>query len=129
MLKEVKMPETREKTVDVLRRLKAQESKPKAKLESYSFSNPKPKQEEFKSSNLPQRNIEALLHKIEEIERKMKTGNVSYFNLYYELKNAEQTFLREAEKALKQDFQIPKTTLDRVKSRVEIIKSRQMEKR
>src|SRR3989344_7776511 len=129
MLKEVNMPETREKTVDVLRRLKAQEGKPKAKLESYSFSDQKPKQEEFKSSNLPQRNIETLLHKIEEIERKMKTGNVSYFNLYYELKNAEQTFLREAEKALKQDFQIPKTTLDRVKSRVEIIKSRQMEKR
>ena len=128
------MPEQREKTIDVLKRLKAQEDKPRAKLESFSFSSQKPalKQEESKVLNLPQRNIESLMHKIEEIERKMKSGNVGktgYFNLYYELKNAEQTFLREAEKVLKQDFQIPQTTLNRVKTRVGLIKSRQMEKK
>ncbi len=128
------MPEQREKTIDVLKRLKAQEDKPQAKLESFSFSSQKPvlKQEETKIVNLPQRNIEALMHKIEEIERKMKSGNVGstgYFSLYYELKNVEQTFLREAEKVLKQDFQIPQTTLNRVKARVELIKQRQIKEK
>jgi predicted nucleic acid-binding Zn-ribbon protein len=122
------MPEQREKTIDVLRRLKAQEEKPKPKLESYSTIKPKPalKEEPVQIINIPQRNIENLMHKLDEIDRRMKTGSNSYFNLYYDLKNAEQNFMREVERIKKQNFQIPETTMKRINERVNIIEKKSL---
>lgn len=118
------MPEEREKTIDVLRRLKAQEGKPKPKLESFSTvsaTKSVKREEPVEIINIPQRNIENLMHKIEELEKRMKSGSNSYFNLYYDLKNAEQTFLREVERIKKQNFQIPDTTMRRINEKVSII--------
>lgn len=118
----------REKTIDVLRRLKAQEEKPKPKLESYSNYpiKPKPviKEEPVQIINIPQRNIENLMHKLDEIDKRMKTGSSSYFNLYYDLKNAEQNFMKEVERIKKQNFQIPETTMKRINERVNIIEKK-----
>lgn len=120
----------REKTIDVLRRLKAQEDKPKPKLESYSFSTPKPKtvikEEQIQIINIPQRNIENLMHKIEEFERKMKSGSSSYFNLYYDLKNAEQNFIKEVERIKRANFQIPEITMRRINGRVNMIEKKSL---
>jgi molecular chaperone GrpE (heat shock protein) len=119
------MPEEREKTIDVLRRLKAQESKPKPKLESFSSIKQNIKREEpVQIINIPQRNIENLMHKIEELEKRMKTGSQSYFNLYYDLRNAEQNFMREVERIKKQNFQIPETTMRRVNEKALVIEKK-----
>ena len=119
------MPEQREKTIDVLRRLKAQEDKPKPSMESYSFSKPpvitKREPEPVQIVNIPQRNIENLMHKIEELERKMKSGSQSYFDLYYDLKTAEQNFMREAERIKRSSFQIPDTTMRRIDEKMSLI--------
>ena len=60
------MPEQREKTIDVLRRLKAQEDKPKPAMESFSFSRQpvitKKQPEPVQIVNIPQRNIENMMH-------------------------------------------------------------------
>ena len=116
----------REKTIDVLRRLKAQESKPTPRMESYSFSKPKiiPREEPVQIINIPQRNVENLMHKIEDLEKKMKSGTRSYFDLYYDLKNAEQNFMKEAERIKKQNFQIPETTMRRINERISIIEKK-----
>jgi len=118
------MLEAREKTVDVLKRLKAQEEKPKPKLESFSTAKPAKKEEPVQIINIPQRNIENLMHKLDEIDRRMKAGSNSYFNLYYDLKNAEQTFLKETERIKKQNFQIPETTMKRINERVNSIEKK-----
>ena len=122
------MPEQREKTIDVLRRLKAQEEKPKPKLESYSNYPIKPrpiiKEEPVQIINIPQRNIENLMHKIDELEKKMKSGSQSYFNLYYDLKNAEQNFMNEVERIKRQNFQIPETTMKRINERAVLIEKK-----
>lgn len=122
------MPEQREKTIDVLRRLKAQEDKPRPNLESYSFSKPQQivrrEPEPVQIINIPQRNVENLMHKIEELERKMKSGSNSYFDLYYDLKNAEQNFIKEVERIKKSSFQIPDTTMKRINDRVNQIQKK-----
>ncbi len=115
------MPEIREKTIEVLKRLKAQEEKPKPRLESFSNNKQMKKEEPVQIINIPQRNIENLMHKINEIERRMKTGSNSYFNSYYDLKNAEETFIKEVEKIKKYNFQIPEITMKRINEKVALI--------
>ena len=112
--------EERERTIDVLKRLKAQESKPLP--EAYKKIEIR-KEEPIKIVNLPQRNIENLMQKIEEIRKKMKSGNQGYFNLYYDLKNAEQEFLKEANLVREKKFQIPGITMKRVDEMANSIRS------
>ncbi len=113
----------RERTVDVLKRLKSQENRPTPEI--YQRKEVK-KVEEVKIVNLPQRSIENSMQKIEEIRKKMKTGSNSYFNLYYDLKNAEQSFLKEVEKAKEKNYQIPQTTMIRIDNMTNTIKSRKL---
>lgn len=110
MLKKEDTMYERERTVDVLKRLKSQESKPVPE----SYQKTVKKEEPVKIINLPQRNIENLITKIEELRRKMKTGSQSYFSLYYDLKNAEQLFLKEVNLIKEKNFQIPETTMMRI---------------
>ena len=99
----------RESVIEVLKRLKAQESKPVP--EQYKKE---VKKEEVKIVNIPQRNIEGIMHKIEDLRKKMKLGNGKYFDLYHELKSTEQQFLKEASLIKEKNFQIPETTMMRV---------------
>lgn len=110
MLKKEDAMYERERTIDVLKRLKSQENKPVPE----SYQKIIKKEEPVKIINLPQRNIENLITKIEELRRKMKTGSQSYFNLYYDLKNAEQLFLKEVNLIKEKNFQIPETTMMRI---------------
>ncbi len=110
----------RERTIDVLKRLKAQESKPIP--ESYNKPIKKEEPAPVKIVNLPQRNIENTMQKIEEIRKKMKSGSNSYFNLYYDLKNAEQAFLKEAALLKEKKFQVPETTITRINNMVNSIR-------
>ena|SRR3989344_3147809 len=112
----------REKTIDVLRRLKSQEDKPTPEI----YNKPAKKEEPVKIINLPQRKIEDLMHKVEDIRKRMKTGNTGssgYFNLYYDLKNAEQSFVKEALILKEKNFQIPETTMKRVELMLSNIKT------
>ena len=110
MLKKEAMMYERERTVDVLKRLKSQESKPVPE----SYQKIVKKEEIVKIVNIPQRNVENLITKIDELRRKMKTGSQSYFNLYYDLKSAEQLFLKEVNLIKEKNFQIPETTMMRI---------------
>ena len=117
----------REKTIDVLRRLKAQENKPTPEI----YVKTAKKEEPVKIVNLPQRKIEDLMHKVEEIRKKMKTGNTGssgYFNLYYDLKNAEQNFVKEGLILKGKNFQIPETTMKRVDEMLNSIKTNEVKK-
>ena len=99
----------REPVIEVLKRLKAQEDKPVPvdyKKET--------KKEEVKIVNIPQRNIENIMHKIEDLRKKMKNGSGKYFDFYYELKDIEQQFLKEASIIKEKNFRIPETTMMRV---------------
>ena len=116
--------EKRESTLDVLKRLKSQEGKPTPEV----YKKDVKKEEPVKIVNIPQRNVENLLHKIEELERKMKVGSGDYFSLYHELNNAEQLFLKDVQKIKQQNFQIPETTMARVNSRASLIESKRMRK-
>ena len=112
----------REKTIDVLRRLKSQESRPNPEM--YNKPKQEVKKEEVKIVNLPQRKIEGLIQRIDEIRRKMKTGSGgSYFNLYYDLKNAEENFVREAKVLKEKNFNIPGTTMRRINEMLSTIKT------
>ena len=110
----------RERTVDVLKRLKAQENKPLP--ESYQKKIVTKTPPPIEIINLPQRKIENALHKIEDLRKKMKTGSKSYFDLYYDLKNAEQDFLKEVNLIKEKNFQIPQTTMKRVEEMASTIK-------
>ncbi|MEK6932408.1 MAG: hypothetical protein AABW56_01280 [Nanoarchaeota archaeon] len=112
----------REKTIDVLRRLKSQESKPNPDM--YNKPKQEIKKEEIKIVNLPQRKVESLIQRIDEIRRKMKNGSGGgYFNLYYDLKNAEENFVREAKVLKEKKFDIPQTTMRRVDEMLNTIKT------
>lgn len=108
----------RERTIDVLRRLKAQESKPIPEQYKKIIK----KEEPVKIVNFPQKRIEDLMHKVEDLRRKMKTTNTGYFNVYHDLKNAEQDFLKEAILLKGKNFQIPQTTMLRVENMLNTIK-------
>jgi len=113
----------REKTIDVLRRLKAQENKPVP----VDYKKPPVKEiqlnkEQVKIVNLPQKKIETAMQKIEELRKKMKAGSSNYFNMYYDLKNAEQEFLKEAKLIKEKNFQIPETTALRINDMMKSIK-------
>ncbi len=110
----------REKTIDVLKRLKSQENKPTP--EQYKKPEKKREPEPVKIINLPQKKIEGLMQRIEEIRKKMKSGSQSYFNLYYDLKNAEQNFLKEVNLIKEKNFQIPETTMLRISNMVNSIR-------
>ena len=110
MLKKEDMMYERERTIDVLKRLKSQETKPVPE----SYQKIVKKEEIVKIINIPQRNVENLITKIDELRRKMKTGSQSYFSLYYDLKNAEQLFLKEVNLIKEKNFQIPETTMIRI---------------
>ena len=116
--------EKRESTLEVLKRLKSQEGRPMPEVYRKEIK----KEEPVKIVNIPQRNVENLLHKMEELERKMKNGTGNYFGLYHELNNAEQVFLKEAQRIKQQNFQIPEPTMNRVNSRLSLIESRRMRK-
>ena len=124
MLKKEDMMYERERTVDVLKRLKSQESRPVPE----SYQKIAKKEEVVKIVNIPQRNIENLITKIDELRRKMKTGSQSYFNLYYDLKNAEQNFLKEGLILKGKNFQIPETTMKRVDEMLNSIKTNEVKK-
>ena len=110
----------RGRTIDVLKKLKAQENKPVPEV----YKKPVRTQEEIpvKIINFPQKKIESLMQKIEEIRKKMKSGNEGYFNLYYDLRNAEQDFLKEAKILKEKNFNIPGITMKRVDMMLNSIK-------
>jgi len=112
----------RERTIDVLKRLKAQESKPNP--EGYNY--PKAiKQEPIKIVNIPQKNVEDAMKRVEEIKKKMKQGSQNYFSLYHDLKTAEDLFLKEANLIKSKNFQIPTTTMMRIDDMLKTIRSKE----
>ena len=112
----------RERTIDVLKRLKAQESRPNP--EGYSYSKVI-KQEPIKIVNIPQKNVEDAMKRVEEIKKKMKQGSQNYFSLYHDLKTAEDLFLKEANLIKSKNFQIPTTTMMRIDDMLKTIRSKE----
>ncbi len=119
----------REPTVEILKRLKEQEAKPKAKLESFSFGKKqdiivdKPEQTTVfreRPKNIPEHNIDMLMRDIESLERKMKETS-NYLSLFYEMKESEEKFMKNVEFLEKQNIQIGPDIKKRIEYRKGII--------
>lgn len=117
----VKIPERRESTIDVLRRLKAQEGKSIEKRDLFIVEKGDDGFPTVKT--LPESNIIALLTKIEALEREMKGGD-NYLSLYYDMKNLEEKFLRMAEQIERHNFQVSQDTKKKILLRKEKIEAK-----
>jgi len=113
-----KLPERRESTIDVLKRLKAQEGKTHEKRDPFILERGDDGFPVVKT--LPESNIISLLTKIEALERQMKSGD-NYLSLYYDMKNLEEKFLRMAEQIERHNFQVSAETKKRILQRKEKI--------
>lgn len=116
-----KQPERRESTIDVLRRLKAQEGKKFEKRDPFVLEKGDDGFPVVKT--LPESNIISLLTKIEALERQMKSGD-NYLSLYYDMKNLEEKFLRMAEQIDRHNFQVSADTKKRIVLRKEKIEAK-----
>jgi len=113
--------ERRESTLDVLRRLKAQEGKSTEKRDPFIIEKGDDGFPVVKT--LPETNIIALLTKIEAMERQMKTGE-NYLSMYYDMKNLEEKFIRMAEQIERHNFQVSAETKKRIMLRKERIEAK-----
>lgn len=121
--KKVKVP-GRESVRDVLLRLKAQEDKPRAKLERFmpevvKEETPKATQTE----NLPERNILSILNQIEALEKKMNKEG-SYLNNYNDLRRLQDKFLKEVSFIGRNDIEISRAILGRMAKKKQEIEGR-----
>jgi polyhydroxyalkanoate synthesis regulator phasin len=121
--------EGREPTSEILKRLKEQESRTKAKLESFSMGRKQdvivdraPQTTVFreKPKNIPEHNIDMLMRDIEALERKMKDTS-NYLALFYEMKELEEKFMKNVEFIEKQNIDIGPDIRKRVEYRKGII--------
>lgn len=81
----------KDRTKEVLERLKSQESKPKPKLEQNYTKRPSiPKNE--KSQSIYQLKLERVINRLNELERKMKHGD-NYFTNYWDYSKVSEEFL------------------------------------
>ena len=92
----------KDRTKEVLERLKAQEARPRAKLENNtSLKRPVAKKSSGDApQSIYQLKIEKIINRLNEIERKMKHGN-DYFTHYWDYSKTSKEFLdviREFEK-------------------------------
>lgn len=111
----------RETTIDVLKRLKAQEGKKFEKRDPFVLEKG---EDDFPVvRTLPETNIIVLLSKIEALERQMKEGD-NYLSLYYDMKNLEEKFLRMAEQIERHNFQVSAETKKRIITRRDKIDSK-----
>lgn len=85
----------KKKTKEVLERLKAEEAKPKPKVENYLSSKQKSSGQEKKESasqSIYQVRLEKIINRLNELERKMKQGN-DYFTHYWDYSSYCKEFL------------------------------------
>src|SRR3989344_5493606 len=97
-------------TAEVLQRLKSQEEKPVAKLESFvsleaqqkkktvtsSGLSSSPTQEQTESKLPIETEIEHIMNEMDRLDHKIKRGD-SYLNLYYDMKRMEEKFWKFVE--------------------------------
>jgi len=121
--------EGREPTIEILKRLKEQEAKPRAKLETFSTGKKqdvivdKPQQTTVyreRPQNIPEHNINMLMIDIETLERKMKDTS-NYLALFYEMKELEDKFMKSLEFIEKQNIDIGSNIKKRIEYRKGII--------
>lgn len=116
----IKKAETprRESTLEVLKRLKANEGRPVEKKDPFILEKGDDGFPIVKT--LPESNVISLLTNIEAMERKMKDGE-NYLSLYYDMKNLEEKFLRMTEQIERHNFQISADTKKKIMLRKEKI--------
>jgi polyhydroxyalkanoate synthesis regulator phasin len=126
-----KAVEGREPTSEILKRLKEQESKPRAKLESFSSGKKqdiiidRPQTMVFRERphNIPEHNIDILMRDIESLEKKMKDTS-NYLSLFYEMKELEEKFMKNIEFIEKQNIDIGPDIKKRIEFRKNIIEKK-----
>ncbi len=121
----------RESTLEVLRRLKSQESRPSAKLEYYGPRNPivvdkydNVKIEVPKPRNIPEQRITSAMNDIERLEKKMHDDSSNYLSLYYDLGKAEEKFLKEVDMIERQNLEISNELKAKIESKKKMIMSK-----
>lgn len=92
------------RTKEVLERLKAQEAKPKPKLEKFPISKKQSSRENSEKLAMPQSiyqiKLERIINRLDDLERKMKDGD-NYFTHYWDYSKVCKEFndiLKEFEK-------------------------------
>ncbi len=111
----------RESTLEVLKRLKAEEGRSTEKREPFIIEKGDDGFPVVRT--LPETNIIALLTKIEAMERQMKGGD-NYLSMYYDMKNLEEKFLRMAEQIERHNFQVSADTKKKIMLRKEKIEGK-----
>ncbi len=121
----------RESTLDVLKRLKSQESRASAKLEYFGPRNPvvvdkydNVRIEVPKPRNIPEQRITSAMNDIERLEKKMRDDSSNYLSLYYDLGKAEEKFLKEVDMIERQNLEIS----NELKAKIEAKKKQIMSK-
>jgi len=111
--KKPKKEELFESVRDRLERLKAEEPKPKPKIEYYHYESKR----ESIATNIPERNVEIILKRIDEIERKMNLGEGNYLGFFYDLKALEEQFINELDSIKRNNLDISEALWKKIKQR------------
>ena len=126
-------------TAEVLQKLKAQEDKPVAKLESFvsleaqqkkkavtsssSLSTTSSAQEKTASKLPIETEIEHIMNEMDRLDHKVKHGD-SYLNLYYDMKRMEEKFWKFVEEIEKSNVDISDPVLRRINAKRKYLKSK-----
>jgi len=119
--KKPKKEELMESVHDRLVRLKAEESKPKPKIERYIFD---PKNQSLIITSNPEKSIALIIKKIEHLERKISLGEGNYLGFFYDLKAMEQQFINQLYEIQRDDIDLPDDLWKRIKQRKDMIDSK-----
>src|SRR3989338_5876098 len=136
--KEVKMAESvKGKSRAILEKLKAQESRPQIKLESYSGFTPERREQrkqvseqKIEAKSIYQSKVETILNKMADREYKMKNGS-DYFTHYWDYKKLENDLLAAIQEMEKfDDKQLPPSLKSKIEAKkISIEKNQELEKR
>src|SRR3989344_1269559 len=123
----------RSSTLEILQKLKSQEDKPVAKLESFSsvddFQRKKkasvtqPTREAQHAKDPTETEIENVMDEMERLDRRMKHGD-SYLNLYYDMKRMEEIFLKKVADIERSNIEISDVVLRRINTKKKFIKNK-----
>ena len=125
----------RSSTAEVLQKLKSQEDKPVAKLESFTSLEAQQKKKTITSSgiapvssvakprNPTETEIENVMNEMDRLDHKMKKGD-SYLNLYYDMKRMEEKFLKLLSEVEHGNAEISDPILRRINAKKKFIKNK-----
>ena len=122
----------RSSTAEILQKLKSQEDKPIAKLESFTSLEAQQKKKvsinnPVSSAAIPKNSteteIENIMNEMDRLDHKVRHGD-SYLNLYYDMKRMEEKFLKTVEEIERSNVDISDPVLRRINAKKKFLKNK-----